>query len=112
MLRALVAGGAVVRHHGDMDLEGLRILQRLLDVTDGCLWRMTAADHARHAAAGERPQREAGAGMGELADTQLRGLAEALARGGSLVREELVLDDLLADLRCTATRTPSGQHGG
>jgi uncharacterized protein (TIGR02679 family) len=101
LLRALVAGGAAVELHGDMDPDGLRILQRMLDVTNGRLWRMTRADHARHAALGERPTaRPTGI---DVCHPQLRDLAAAIAEDGALVREELVLDELLEDLRHAAS---------
>jgi uncharacterized protein (TIGR02679 family) len=101
LLRALVAGGAAVQLHGDMDPDGLRILQRMLEVTNGRLWRMAPADHARYAALGERPTTPC-TGI-DVAHPQLRDLAAAIAEDGALVREELVVDELLADLRHAAT---------
>ena len=41
LVRAIGASGAELRHHGDFDVEGLRILDRVLSVTEGQLWRMT-----------------------------------------------------------------------
>lgn len=96
LLRALVAGGAAVHHHGDMDPEGLRILDRVLTVTGGRLWRMSAADHARAAARGAPV-----AGIDPPVDLHpdLRPLAASLRAHGRVVHEEQVLGELLEDLR-------------
>jgi len=98
LLRAVVAGGAALRLHGDMDVEGLRIVQRIGDLTGGQPWRMSAADHARHAAAGEPGAAMAASTVGALG-RELREVAAAMAASDRFVREELVLDELLADLR-------------
>jgi hypothetical protein len=52
--------------------------------------------------ASRKPARSAGTRAGELVDAQLREFADAIARDVRIVREEVVLDDLLADLRRSA----------
>lgn len=94
LLRAVVAGGASARHHGDMDADGLRIVARLLDVTGGTPWRMSAADHAAHAADGAPVDRLPSAGL----PADLVGVAEAIATTRRAVREEQTIQVLLADL--------------
>jgi uncharacterized protein (TIGR02679 family) len=99
ILRALVAGGATVHHHGDMDPEGLRIVTRVLTVTGGRLWRMSATDHDRAAADGAplygfQPPADLAPDLGAVADS--------MHAHGRAVREEQVLDGLLADLRAAA----------
>lgn len=96
LLRAVAAGGTTIHHHGDMDVEGLRILDRLLTLTGGRLWRMGAADHAASAPSGA-----------PLADVELPldlhpalgPLAGSLRAHARAVREEQVLAGLLEDLR-------------
>jgi uncharacterized protein (TIGR02679 family) len=93
VLRALRVGGARVRHHGDMDWDGLRILAYALRRSDGIGWRMTVADYAVHC--------DAGAPLADDIDIEhpeLRELAAAMRHERRAVREELVIDDLLADL--------------
>lgn len=105
LLRALVAGGATVHHHGDMDPEGLRILDRVLRVTGGRLWRMSAVDHARAAARGAQ-----GAGTDPPAGLHpdLRPLAASLRAHGRVVREEQVLGELLDDLQAAGAGRGEG----
>lgn len=70
---------------------------------------MTAADHARHAAAGE-PGGDMEARPADLEPPQLRELTAAITASGRFVREELVLDELLADLRVAAEHRPRGDR--
>ena len=95
LLRALCAGGARIVHHGDMDPDGIRIVDHLLTVTGGSPWRMTAADHARHASGGvvmaQGPPIV-------VRDPRLKEVAEAVGTRGRLVREEQMVDVLLDDL--------------
>lgn len=95
LLRALVAGGAACAHHGDMDRDGLRIVDHLLAATGGEPWRMTAADHDVHAASGAASPDSAPIAA---RDPRLQGLADAIAATGRLVREEQAIVALLADL--------------
>ena len=97
LLHALIAGGARGRHHGDMDPDGLRILDHLLEATGGEPWRMTAADHAAHAAGGV-PLAARGAPL-TVRDPRLHELAGAITVSGRLVREEQVVESLLEDLK-------------
>lgn len=99
LLRALAAGGATVHHHGDMDLEGLRILDRVLAITGGGLWRMGAADHA---AAAFRGAVVAPFAMPADLRPELRAIAGSLQVHARAVREEQVLADLLEDLRAVS----------
>lgn len=94
LLRAAVDGGAVARHHGDMDADGLRIIARLLAVTGGMPWRMTPADYDAHAADGAPVDRLP---SGDL-PRALADVATAICRSRRAVREEQTVPTLLADL--------------
>ncbi|HEX4344262.1 MAG TPA: TIGR02679 family protein [Solirubrobacteraceae bacterium] len=96
LLRAVLGGGAAARHHGDMDPEGLRILDRLLATSGGSLWRMDLADYRRHASSGA-PLAPGFAPDG-LRAPALRDLADEMTGAGRIVQEEQTLDLLLADL--------------
>jgi uncharacterized protein (TIGR02679 family) len=95
LLRAIGAAGSELRHHGDLDIEGLRILDRLLAVTGGRLWRMTIDEHDRHAGGGA-PVRDRT--TAPLRNRHLAELAEHVLRDGRVVREEQTLDELVPDL--------------
>jgi hypothetical protein len=97
LLRAVGVEDTALRHHGDIDFEGLRILDRLLAVTRGGLWRMTCDEHARHASGGA-PLRDRTT-VPRLRDRRLAELAEYVLRDGRVVREEQAIDELVADLR-------------
>ena len=103
LLRALVAGGASLHLHGDMDADGLRILRRVIDLTGGRPWRMDAGTYERHAAAGE-PSPAPPSGWVDAIGAELREVADAITTSARAVPEELVLDELLADLRAAAAR--------
>ncbi|MEV4422647.1 TIGR02679 family protein, partial [Patulibacter sp. NPDC049589] len=98
LLRAVVAGGASARHHGDMDADGLRIVAHLLAVTGGTAWRMSAADHAAH--------RDQGAPVDRLPSDDvppsLSGVARAIRESRRAVREEQTIRTLLWDLDGTS----------
>ena len=96
LLRAIGVAGAELRHHGDFDVEGLQILDRLLSVTEGQLWRMTPADHARYAGAGAPVRSDTKSPR--LRDQRLARLAEHVLRDGRAVREEQTLAELEEDL--------------
>lgn len=96
LLRLLRAGGAGAMHHGDIDRDGLRIVDHLLAVTGGTPWRMAAADHEAHASAGV--QYAHGPPI-LVRDPRLRGVADAIGVRGRLVREEQMIGVLLEDLR-------------
>lgn len=107
LLRALCAGGARVLHHGDMDPDGLRIVDHLLTVTGGSPWRMTAADYACHASGGV-VMREAPPIV--VRDPRLQEVAEAICTRARLVREEQMVDVLLDDL--SQARSASAMSDG
>lgn len=96
LLRALVSGGAGARHHGDLDPDGLRIVDQLLALTGGEPWRMGAADVTDHTAGGVEADSDVAI---VVSDERLRDAARALQRGGRLVREEQMIDVLLRDLQ-------------
>jgi len=113
LLRAIGASDTVLHHHGDIDFEGLRILDRLLSVTAGGLWRMTRDDHARHASGGAPLRSRTTAPP--LRDRRLAELAEHVLRDGRVVREEQAIDELVAGLRdagryTTATAAETSEH--
>ncbi|UUU30360.1 TIGR02679 family protein [Streptomyces sp. CA-210063] len=94
LLRLLADQGAVLRHHGDFDGEGIRIAAYLLDKTPARPWRMTAADY--RAAVARTPH---GSQPGRLTEAPWDPeLIRALTEHGAAVVEELVADVLLADL--------------
>lgn len=95
LLRATVAGGAQPRHHGDMDPEGLRILDRLVAATGGTLWRMAPEDYRARASGG---QPLGGRVVSPVRHPQLSELASAIAEVGRIVQEEQTLGALVRDL--------------
>jgi uncharacterized protein (TIGR02679 family) len=95
LLRALCAGGAQVQHHGDMDPEGLRILDRVVALTGGRLWRISVADYERATV----PGAPSGAATdSSLTHPELAALDGVLRVSGRCVCEEQVLIPLIADL--------------
>jgi uncharacterized protein (TIGR02679 family) len=94
LLRLLVSAGARVRHHGDFDWGGLSIgnvLHARLPVTP---WRFDAATYRRAVPGSGRPL--TGSPVAASWDPEL---ARAMRETGLRVEEELVLDDLISDLR-------------
>ena len=94
LLRLVVLAGAVVRFHGDFDWGGLRIGNVVTERVPARPWRFDAAAY--------RDLVRAGLGR-ELAGTPVAAgwdpdLAAEMRRSRRRVDEELVLDDLLADL--------------
>lgn len=104
LLRAAIGGGAVAHHHGDMDPEGLRILDRLLATTSGRTWRMTPEDYLRRAGVGA-PLSNERAGADGIRDPALRTLALAIANTGRAVQEEQTIVELVGDLQDARTHT-------
>lgn len=95
LLDQLRASGAALRHHGDFDWDGLAIHEALVRDADVVPWRYDVAAY-------DRAVRDSHALLRPLTirrRTVSGALAEALARVGCLVPEELVLDGLLEDLR-------------
>ena len=95
VLGQLRAGGAVLRHHGDFDWDGLAIHQALVRDVGVVPWRYDAAAYERALHESHAPLRT----LMPRRRTVTGALADALARAGRLVAEELVLTGLLEDLR-------------
>ncbi len=93
LLRDLAAAGATLRYHGDFDWPGLRIANDLHERVDAASWRMRARDYRGAVARSNRPLR--GQPVGAVWDPEL---GEAMLASGVRVEEELVVDELLADL--------------
>ncbi|MEW1648684.1 TIGR02679 family protein [Streptomyces sp. NPDC091219] len=94
LLRLLADQGAELRYHGDFDGEGIRIAAYLMDKTAARPWRMAASDYRAAAA-----RTSHGPPPGRLTDAPWDpDLTRAMADHGTAVVEELVADDLLADL--------------
>ncbi|MDP1846842.1 MAG: TIGR02679 family protein [Solirubrobacteraceae bacterium] len=102
LLRATIAGGAEPRHHGDMDPEGLRILDRLIAATGGTLWRMAPEDYRARAGGGQPLGRRA---ILPVRHPLLSELASAITEVGRIVQEEQTLDELVGDLAEAPLRT-------
>lgn len=95
LLRSLRGANWLVRHHGDFDLGGTGIMRHLADSVGAVGWRFDAISYER--------------ALTELGDVDLPrlrpsgavasdALEAALSARRRVVCEELVLDDLLADL--------------
>ncbi|MEU9129527.1 TIGR02679 family protein [Kitasatospora sp. NPDC048540] len=94
LLHLLADRGAALRHHGDFDGEGIRIVAHVLARTGAAPWRMTAADY--RAAVTRVP---AGPDPGRLTPAPWdRDLVDAMAELRTAVVEEVVADELMADL--------------
>ena len=100
LARALVASGAALHYHGDFDWPGVTIANSMIG-SHGCApWRMAAADYESALArlapmVGELPVLD---GPPVLASWDIE-LTATMARARRVVHEELVIDDLLGDLR-------------
>ncbi|HEY0215284.1 MAG TPA: TIGR02679 family protein [Cellulomonas sp.] len=96
LLRDLAASGARLRHHGDLDGEGLRITAHLAQLVGAEPWRMTRADYLARV-----PSH--GAGVGRVTEVPWDpDLAAALRSHGVAVLEENVWPQLADDLRAAA----------
>jgi uncharacterized protein (TIGR02679 family) len=97
LIRRLLAAGAEVRHHGDLDPDGVAITARLH--VDGVVpWRMTAADYTEALAAAERAGVDLREVTGPVPPTPWDpDLQRAMERAGRAVDEERVMDALLAE---------------
>nr|WP_281376548.1 DUF2399 domain-containing protein [Actinomycetospora corticicola] len=90
LIRGLLAAGAEVRHHGDLDPAGVAITARLAQL--GVVpWRMTAADY--RAAVRPELRRFEGAVPSTPWDPELH---DVMTERGRAVDEERVMDELLA----------------
>ncbi|MER7672858.1 TIGR02679 family protein [Kitasatospora sp. NPDC096128] len=109
LLKHYADAGWTFRYHGDFDWGGIRIATRLLTHVPWTPWRYTLADYraARDAHPGTAPL--AGAPTDAPWDPAL---GPALLASGRRIEEELVLDELLADLAGTpATGRGRGPAG-
>jgi uncharacterized protein (TIGR02679 family) len=94
LLRLVVTAGATLRYHGDFDWGGVRIGNVVFGRLPVLPWRFDAACYSAAVSAGigrELAGRPVAASWDET-------LADRMARCRIRVDEELVLDDLLADL--------------
>lgn len=95
LLERLHAAGARLLYHGDYDVGGLRVADRVASAVAVEPWRYDADCY--------RAAVDCGLGVVELAERPVSRvfaeLADAVAEVGVAVYEEQVLDDLLADLR-------------
>lgn len=106
LLGGCAAARAQLAYHGDFDWGGLRIAGGVLRRFDAVPWRLSTADYLAAADRGG-PLTGTPATSGWDPD-----LAPALLRRGRRVEEELVLDDLLADLAgMTISHRASDQSG-
>ncbi|MFI9162670.1 TIGR02679 family protein [Kitasatospora aureofaciens] len=109
LLRHYAEAGWTFRYHGDFDWGGLRIATRLLAHVPWVPWRYTVADY--------RTARDTHPDTVPLTGTPTDApwdpaLGPALLTSGRRIEEELVLDDLLADLASpAATARERGRAG-
>ena len=95
LLRALVAAGARLAHHGDFDWGGVRIGNVLHARLALVPWRFDTEAYMRAADSVASPQPLAGAPVPASWDPRL---SETMRRVGRRIEEELVIEELLADL--------------
>jgi uncharacterized protein (TIGR02679 family) len=95
LLRTLVAAGARLAHHGDFDWGGVRIGNVLHARLALVPWRFDTDAYIRAAESVMSPQPLVGAPVRASWDPRL---SETMRRVGRRVEEELVLEELLADL--------------
>jgi uncharacterized protein (TIGR02679 family) len=92
LLRLLAAAGAELRYHGDFDWGGIRIGNVVFDRLPARPWRFDVAAYR------DAPRGHALSGAPAVARWD-SALTDAMAAAGRTVEEELVLADLLDDLR-------------
>lgn len=99
LLQRLVASGAVLRFHTDLDWAGMR-LARALTAHGARPWRMSAVDYRESLNLASAERLDLPTLIGEPVETPWDpDLAELMATAGRGVDEELVLDTLVDDLR-------------
>lgn len=92
LLTDLTRSGATLRHHGDLDGEGLRIATHLVQLVGAAPWRMTTDDYLARVTTH-------GAPVGRVTDVAWdAGLAPAMRERCVAVLEENVWGDLRDDL--------------
>ena len=95
LLRRLRLAGWRIRHHGDFDLGGTAIMRHLAAEVDARPWRFDVEGYERAMSAHadlDLPTLPRGADGGSGT------LERVLFKSGSVICEELVLDELLDDL--------------
>lgn len=93
LLVGLYESGMRLRYHGDFDWGGIRIANLLYSRVPWRPWRYDTASYRQAVGRGRAPLR--GGQVTAHWDDQLSG---AMADSGVIVEEELLLDDLVADL--------------
>ncbi|GAA1868957.1 TIGR02679 family protein [Myceligenerans crystallogenes] len=92
LLTGLARAGNVLRYHGDLDGEGIRIAAHVIDATGATPWRMSVRDYRCHVAS-------RGARVGRVTPAPWDpDLASALSEHDVAVLEETVWHALRADL--------------
>ena len=94
VLRGLAGAGWTLRHHGDLDPDGVRITNRLVSGLGAVPWRMGADDYEAAVAAGLGRS----SGRAPVDAVWDERLGPAMARCGQVVEEEAVLDALVEDV--------------
>ncbi|MEH3075139.1 MAG: TIGR02679 family protein [Quadrisphaera sp.] len=102
LLRGLRAAGWELRHHGDLDPDGVAITDWLVREVEALPWRMGAADYTAAVDAGLGRT----ASMGRVAASWDAELGPAMHRAQRVVEEEAVLADLVADALGSRTAQP------
>ena len=95
LLRALVAAGARLAHHGDFDWGGIRIGNVLHARLPLVPWQFDTEAYTRAADSMTSPQPLGGAPVAASWDPRL---SDVMRHTGRRIEEELVVDQLLADL--------------
>jgi uncharacterized protein (TIGR02679 family) len=95
LLDLLAADGCRFAYHGDFDWGGLRIATSVIDRYGAEPWRFGRDDYR---SAVERGRLPLGSPPTGASAAWSRGLVDAMSEADTAVHEELVLDDLLADL--------------
>jgi uncharacterized protein (TIGR02679 family) len=97
LLRSCAAAGGGIRHHGDFDPSGLRIMGLMQRRHGAVPWRFGARDY--DAAVTRRPGVPRAWSADEVPATPWdAALEESMRRVGVQIEEELVIEGLLADL--------------
>jgi Protein of unknown function C-terminus (DUF2399) len=101
LVELLLAGGAGLRYHGDVDPDGIAIANSVIRPT------VAPRRFVLLAAVNRTPVREE-LGPGLVHSSWDGELADAMAAAGARIYEEHVLDDLLIDLAATPTAPRRG----
>ncbi|RPF21755.1 TIGR02679 family protein [Myceligenerans xiligouense] len=92
LLTSLARSGNLLRYHGDLDGDGIRIAAHVIDATGAIPWRMSVHDYRQHVEG-------RGARVGRVTPAPWDpDLAPALREHGVAVLEETVWDTLRSDI--------------